>query len=148
MLKKDGTVDVENCRELVYEAGKMDVTFHRAFDRVADPEQSLELIIAIGCKRVLTSGLKPTASEGAFLLKKLVDQAGNRILIMPGSGIRAGNIRTLALATGARAFHSSARLSKGSDMDYKNMEMNELLNKITLDGTEVSALRNELNTIA
>jgi copper homeostasis protein len=67
---------------------------------------------------------------------------------MPGSGIRAGNIRALALATGAKAFHSSARLSKGSDMKYKNLEMNELLNKITLDGTEVSALRNELNTIA
>lgn len=148
MLKKDGTVDVDNCRELVYEAGKMDVTFHRAFDRVAEPEQSLELIIALGCKRVLTSGLKPTAPEGTPLLKRLVDQAGKRILIMPGSGIRAANIRTLALATGARAFHSSARLSKASDMDYKAMEMNELLNKITLDGSEVSALRNELNTIA
>jgi copper homeostasis protein len=148
MLKKDGTVDVENCRELVVAAGKMEVTFHRAFDRVLDPENSLEEIIAMGCKRILTSGLKPTAPEGSVLLMKLVQQAANRITIMPGSGIRAGNIRALALATGAKAFHSSARLSKGSDMDYKNMEMNELLNKITLDGTEVSALRNELNTIA
>jgi copper homeostasis protein len=148
MLKKDGTVDVDNCRELVVAAGKMDVTFHRAFDRVADPENSLEEIIAMGCKRILTSGLKPTAPEGSVLLMKLVQQAANRITIMPGSGIRAGNIRTLALATGARAFHSSARLSKASDMNYKNLEMNELLNKITLDGSEVSALRNELNTIA
>ena len=148
MLKKDGTVDVDNCRELVVAAGKMEVTFHRAFDRVSDPENSLEEIIAMGCKRILTSGLKPTAPEGSELLMKLVQQAANRITIMPGSGIRAGNIRALALATGAKAFHSSARLSKGSDMDYKNMEMNELLNKITLDGTEVSALRNELNTIA
>ena len=148
MLKKDGTVDVDNCRELVVAAGKMEVTFHRAFDRVLDPENSLEEIIAMGCKRILTSGLKPTAPEGSELLMKLVQQAANRITIMPGSGIRAGNIRALALATGAKAFHSSARLSKGSDMDYKNMEMNELLNKITLDGTEVSALRNELNTIA
>ena len=148
MLKKDGTVDVDNCRELVIAAGNMEVTFHRAFDRVSDPENSLEEIIAMGCKRILTSGLKPTAPEGSVLLMKLVQQAANRITIMPGSGIRAGNIRALALATGAKAFHSSARLSKGSDMDYKNMEMNELLNKITLDGTEVSALRNELNTIA
>jgi copper homeostasis protein len=148
MLKKDGTVDVDNCRELVVAAGKMEVTFHRAFDRVLDPENSLEEIIAMGCKRILTSGLKPTAPEGSEILMKLVQQAANRITIMPGSGIRAGNIRALALATGAKAFHSSARLSKGSDMDYKNLEMNELLNKITLDGNEVSALRNELNTIA
>jgi copper homeostasis protein len=148
MLKKDGTVDVDNCRELVVAAGTMEVTFHRAFDRVSDPESSLEEIIAMGCKRILTSGLKPTAPEGSVLLMKLVQQAANRITIMPGSGIRAGNIRALALTTGAKAFHSSARLSKGSYMDYKNLEMNELLNKITLDGAEVSALRNELNTIA
>jgi copper homeostasis protein len=148
MLKKDGTIDVDNCHELVVSAGKMEVTFHRAFDRVLDPENSLEQIIALGCKRVLTSGLKPTATEGSLLLKKLVQQASNRIIIMPGSGIRAGNIRSLALITGAKAFHSSARSSKASDMHYNNLEMNELLSQISLDGTEVYALRNELNAIA
>jgi len=147
MLSADGTVDVERSSALVHAAGNMDVTFHRAFDRVCNPQQSLEEIIAIGCKRILTSGLMPTAQEGAALLKSLVEQADNRILIMPGSGVRSTNIGNLALSTGALSFHSSARSGKASGMLYKNMEMNELLTQISLDGHEVKAIRTILDNL-
>ena len=89
ILNKDGGIDIEKCQELVELSKGLDVTFHRAFDRIKDPCSSLEQIIAIGCKRILTSGLMPTAQEGAALLKSLVEQADNRILIMPGSGVRS-----------------------------------------------------------
>lgn len=115
LLRPDGQVDAERTSRLVELAYPMEVTFHRAFDRVIDPLQALEDVIAAGCTRILTSGLRPTAHEGRDLLRDLVRQADERIVIMPGSGIRAANIREIALYTGAREFHTSARIRTGSE---------------------------------
>lgn len=147
MLNADGTIDHDRCAELINAAGRMEVTFHRAFDRVSDPLSALEDIIRLGCKRILTSGLRPTALEGIETLKQLTKIAGDRIKIMPGSGIRASNIKGIVNATGALAYHSSARKSKASDMLYNNLNMNELLSKITIDREEVKMLRQELDKL-
>jgi copper homeostasis protein len=144
MLNEDGSVDVERCQELVELANGMDVTFHRAFDRVNDALKSLEQIIVIGCKRILSSGLKPTAIEGIPILKTLVSQADGRIKIMPGSGVRSENIIQLAEETGAICFHSSARKSIESQMNYFNTSMKENLVQVSLDGFEVKQLKNNL----
>ena len=146
MLNEDGSVDVERCQELVELANGMDVTFHRAFDRVNDALKSLEQIIAIGCKRILSSGLMPTAIEGIPMLKTLVSQADGRIKIMPGSGVRSENIIQLAEETGAICFHSSARKSLESQMNYFNNSMKENLVQVSLDGFEVKQLKNNLIT--
>lgn len=146
ILNNDGTVDVEKCQELVALAGNMEVTFHRAFDRVKDPIISLEQIIAIGCKRILSSGLRPTAIEGNTMLKALVSQANGRIKIMPGSGVRAENIIQLAKDTGASCFHSSARKTLESPMRYLNTDMKENLVQVSLDGIEVKRLKHNLIT--
>ena len=146
MLNEDGSVDVERCQELVELANGMEVTFHRAFDRVNDALKSLEQIIAIGCKRILSSGLSPTAIEGIPLLKTLVSQADGRIKIMPGSGVRSENIMQLADETGAICFHSSARKSLESQMNYFNTSMKENLVQVSLDGIEVNLLKKNLIT--
>jgi copper homeostasis protein len=137
MLKEDGTVDRKRTAKLVELAYPMSVTFHRAFDRVLDPFQSLEDIIEIGCERILTSGKKPTAIEGSFLLKQLVEQSDERIIIMPGSGVRANNILEIAKQTGAREFHSSARTDQPSRMEYQNPELKEELKAPVLNEEEV-----------
>ena len=146
ILSNDGSVDIERCQELVELANGMDVTFHRAFDRVNDPQASLEQIIAIGCKRILSSGLRPTAIGGTSILKALVSQANGRIKIMPGSGVRAENIIQLAKDTGASCFHSSARKTLESQMQYLNTDMKENLVQVSLDGTEVKHLKHNLVT--
>jgi len=146
ILNEDGSVDVERCHELVELANGMDVTFHRAFDRVNDALKSLEQIIAIGCKRILSSGLTPTAIEGIPMLKTLVSQADGRIKIMPGSGVRSENIMQLAEETGAICFHSSARKTLESQMNYFNTSMKENLVQVSLDGFEVKQLKNNLIT--
>lgn len=146
ILNKDGIVDMERNQELVELANGLDVTFHRAFDRVKDPVSSLEQIIAIGCKRILSSGLYPSATEGSSLLRTLVRQADGRIKIMPGSGVRADNIVQLAKDTGATSFHSSARKTIVSQMQYINPSMKESLVQVSLDGTEVKNLKNNLIT--
>ena len=118
----------------------MGVTFHRAFDRCANPFEALEDIIDIGCERILTSGQHPTAMEGASLLKDLIKQSDERIIIMPGSGVRSDNIIELADKTGAVKFHSSARKSAGSKMEYHNSLMNEALQSVTVDEEEIKEM--------
>lgn len=118
LLQQNGSIDVKRTERLVALAYPMEVTFHRAFDHCRDPFEALEQLIAIGCQRILTSGQKPMAMEGAALLAKLVEKAADRIIIMPGSGVRPENIAALAQITGAVEFHSSLRTQKPSAMEY------------------------------
>ena len=99
----------------------------RDSDRCRDPFKALEDIIATGCKRILTSGQVPNAGDALPLLKKLVEQAGDRIIIMPGSGVRSHNIIEIIQATGAKEIHSSARKMQASQMLYSKDSMQENL---------------------
>ena len=148
MLTADGNVDVDRCAELIQHAGAMQVTFHRAFDRVKDPMKALEQIIDLGCMRILTSGLRPNVDLGREMLRTLVDAAGDRITIMPGSGVRSNNVLELARFTGANAFHSSARSSHPTTMKYINSSMDEDLASVSIDAEEVSELRRLLDLYA
>jgi copper homeostasis protein len=140
LLQPDGSIDKKRTSELVEVAYPLGVTFHRAFDRAANPFEALEDVISIGCERILTSGLKPTALEGADTLGALVKQANDRIIIMPGSGVRANNIQTIAQRTGATEFHSSARNDQPSAMGFVNADMKESLDATLLDIDEVKKM--------
>jgi len=145
MLKQDGSIDKDRCRQLVALAYPMGVTFHRAFDRAINPFEALEDIIQTGCERILTSGHKPTALEGAQLLDELIRQANDRIIIMPGSGIRAANIAEVAKKTGAAEFHSSASVKMNSSMTFINQAMRENLQTIMADKNEVAGMKENLS---
>ena len=132
-LTPQGDVDMELNKKLIDAAGEMSVTFHRAFDMCRDPFESLENIIALGCSRILTSGQQPTAEQGIPLIKKLIKQANNRIIIMPGCGINENNIRKIALETGAQEFHLSLRNKVTSKMIYRNPSISMGGTNITID---------------
>jgi len=106
VLLPDGSVDVQRTRELVVLAPPMQVTFHRAFDESKDLTTAMEDIVLTGAARILTSGGAADALTGASVLRSLVLQAGNRIGILPGGGIHAGNIAEVARATGACELHT------------------------------------------
>lgn len=144
LLKKDGSIDVERTAKLVELAYPMEVTFHRAFDRCRDPFEALEQLVQIGCQRILTSGQQPTALEGIDLIAKLVAQAEDRIIIMPGSGVRKENIREIAEKSGATEFHSSVKGQQPSLMEYLNPALKEGPNP-GIDPAEVRALRDALS---
>ena len=146
ILNADGTVDKKRCKELVELAKPMKVTFHRAFDRTRDLQQALEDVIEIGCERILTSGGVPNAGDGAPVIAALVKQAGDRIIIMPGSGVRADNIKMIAETTGAKEFHTSARKNFESRMEYKSEGMNEKMVEVGLDVEEVHRIVNILQS--
>ncbi|HET7562472.1 MAG TPA: copper homeostasis protein CutC [Rhodanobacteraceae bacterium] len=119
ILTDEGEVDVPRCRALMDAAQEMSVTFHRAFDFTRDPGRALAAIIALGCDRLLTSGQRADALAGAPLIRRLIEQARDRITIMPGGGITAQNIVTIAEATGAREFHASAKSRVTTRMDHR-----------------------------
>lgn len=119
-LRSDGSVDIEAMKPLMEAAGDTPVTFHRAFDHTSDPFKALEDIISLGCARILTSGCRPTALEGAGLLAQLVEKAEDRIIIMPGCGVNESNIAETARLSGAREFHFSAREPVESGMSFRN----------------------------
>ncbi|MEP7255514.1 MAG: copper homeostasis protein CutC [Ferruginibacter sp.] len=147
ILNAEGIVDKERCSQLVKLAYPLGVTFHRAFDRVNDASKALEDIIEIGFERILTSGLKPTAPEGAETIAKLIKQADGRIIIMPGSGVRSDNIIELAKKTGATEFHTSSRMNIDSKMRYTNETMKESLRSVTADTDEIKKIIANLKSL-
>ena len=120
ILNTDGSIDKNRNAELVKIARQygMSITFHRAFDRANDLFQALEDIIELGCDRILTSGGMPNAPEGSSIIRKLIEQAQNRISIMPGGGITENNIYELVKATGIKEFHGSFRSKYKGEMKY------------------------------
>lgn len=145
ILLEDGKIDVTRTSQLVQIAYPMGVTFHRAFDRCADPMEGLEAVIRTGCERILTSGQMPQAAEAIALIASLIQQADHRIIIMPGSGIRPDNIASIAEQTSATEFHSSARKLNDSKMNFNNSQMQENLQNISLDDTSIKAMINALS---
>ena len=89
-LTAEGEIDLTIMQELMKAAQGLSVTFHRAFDVCRDPKKALEQIIALGCNRILTSG------------------------------VNEKNIHRIASETGIREFHFSARENIKSGMNYKN----------------------------
>lgn len=117
-LNIDGSIDVERTARIVEAVYPLKVTFHRAFDRCKDPREALEQLIEIGCERILTSGQQRTAPDGAALIEDLNRLAAGRIIIMPGSGVRASNIKQLAADTGCTEFHTSLRQITKTNMEF------------------------------
>ena len=105
LLTKDGKVDAENTSKLIELARPMQVTFHKAFDELSDLEEALETLIRLGVNRILTSGTRETALEGAFILNPLIESAKNRITIVAAGRITKDNISDLSRMIGTTEFH-------------------------------------------
>ncbi|KAL7990707.1 hypothetical protein Chor_014137 [Crotalus horridus] len=101
-LTEDGYVDTELCTALLAASRPLPVTFHRGFERV------------------LTSGCDSSALEGLPLIKRLIEQAKDRIIIVPGGGITERNLQRILEGSGASEFHCSARSAKNSGMKFRN----------------------------
>lgn len=113
-LDARGDVDAR-CATLIGAAGKLGVTFHRAFDTSPDLARALEQVVALGCERVLTSGGAATAIAGIEAIRDVVIRAAGRIVVMPGSGVAASNVARLQDFTGATEFHASAKKTLASN---------------------------------
>ncbi len=119
ILTSDGSIDIPRCKELIEIARPCSVTFHRAFDMTKDPLASLETLIELNVDRILTSGHEESVTEGIEELKMLVQQAGDRIIIMPGAGITERNFSFIQQQIKAKEYHVFAPGSYESKMTYR-----------------------------
>jgi len=108
ILTSRNTIDIEKNKILLELAGEIPCTFHRAFDRTPDLENSVKTLIDLGFTTVLTSGGKNSAMEGKENLKNLIEKYSDQINILIGGGVRSGNISELKNYTLGKQFHSSA----------------------------------------
>lgn len=110
-LHADGTVHRERTlqmSELIHSFGK-EAVFHRAFDVTKDPFQAMQVLLSCKIDRLLTSGQRAKAMQGAELIAQLQDCFGDRIEILAGSGVNAQNAGELLARTGIRQVHSSCK---------------------------------------
>ena len=128
ILKDDNTINIEQNKVLVELVKPFSCTFHRAFDEVLNVEKALEDVISCGFSTILTSGTFPNVMEGKEVLKQLVNQAKNRIEIMPGGGLRSTNISEINEMVDANWYHSSA-ITDGSEIASPE-EIMQLKNKL------------------
>ena len=146
ILTEDGRVDVPRTRELVRAAHPLPCTFHRAFDKTHNILDSLEDILQTGCKAILSSGGATDALQGAYMLAELVRRADGNIAIMPGGGVRSGNLAEISTLTKARFFHSSALTNATGSPDIEEItKMMQLLRgDRSNDGASAQAHRSVL----
>ena len=117
-LLPSGEVDQPAIAELLAKAS-VPLTFHRAFDLTPDPRAALEALADLGVARILTSGQQPSAPEGADLLRELIEQAGDRLCVMPGCGINERTIGALLAGTMASEVHFSGRVTEESPLLFR-----------------------------
>ena len=108
VLNQDGTIDEEHCKQIRRPIGDRQAVFHRAFDLTPDPFRALDQLVQLGVNRVLTSGQEDSVSEGAPLIKRLIEYAGDRIEILPGGGIQLYNLPHVVESTGCKQVHLTA----------------------------------------
>lgn len=117
----DATLDVAVIRRLISAAKGLDLTLHRAFDVVSDMDAALEIAVALGFSRILTSGGQRHAAEGIETLGRLAAIGAERISIMPGAGVRPENAREFLAIPGVMELHASC--SEATRGDRKLVEL-------------------------
>lgn len=118
-LKPDGSLNLEQMKELVEEAEGMSITLHRAFDMCGDPYQTLEEVKELGIHTILTSGQKNSCIDGKELLGELVAKANGEVDILIGGGVDVSVIPALHESTGATSYHMSGKITLDSEMQYR-----------------------------
>ena len=122
-LNHDGTIDQSALKRVLVAAEGMDFTFHRAFDVTRDLDEALDVLIDCGVPRVLTSGGEPNVIAGQDVLARLIEKAGERIIILPGGGVKSDMAGAFAQAVGCSEIHLSARHVVDSPMKFRRTDI-------------------------
>ena len=129
ILTKDKNLDINRTKELIKLSRPLEFTFHRAFDEVINPIETLHQLIKLKVNRLLTSGQMKTAIKGIDMIKKLIILSEDNIKIMPGSGINPGNISKFTKLS-LNEIHGS--FSKQEKNNKSTSNINMILNCLKL----------------
>lgn len=140
-LDPDRNIDQPRLAEMKALVAGKELVFHRAFDLAQDWSMALESLIDGGVDRVLSSGQQPAAQSGVGCLKAMIQQAGQRIEVIVGSGVRVATI-PLFHAVGLSQFHgtfSQSEMDPGYDSAAFRFAVND--QQRCLDQAELRAAR-------
>ena len=142
LLDEKGRVPAARLTQLVVAAGSLGVTFHRAIDLCSDWRADIEVIIAAGCERILSSGHAPSALAGLETLQEMQQALAGRATLMPGAGVNADNVRTIIEFTGVSEVHMSGMGWRGGMVPHGvNMGTSDDGRVNITDGAKVAAVR-------
>lgn len=149
VLLRDGRIDIERMRELVKIAYPLKVVLHRAFDDAKNPIEDIDKLIEMGICRILTSGQRANALEGANYIAKIQERFGDSITIMPGCGVNAGNIEEIYRLTGCTHYHLSGKVNIGSQMEYRECikRMNTPVSEFVLERADYDLIKRARDVI-
>ena len=115
VLTPEADIDRDRTAELVALARPLSVTFHKAFDQTRDPLAALDILIALGIERLLTSGGRPTALEGIDVLAKLVNHSGGKIAVMAGGRLSITTLEAVIQQSQVSEVHLGSAASRTID---------------------------------
>lgn len=106
LLTSKNQIDIENTRILADYATPLPVTFHKAIDELENPADGVPVLKNIrGITRILTSGGKATADEGAEVIRKMREAAGENLTIVAAGKITDKNVNQIRQLTQVSEFH-------------------------------------------
>lgn len=106
LLTSKNQIDIENTRILADYATPLPVTFHKAIDELENPADGVLVLKNIrGITRILTSGGKATADEGAEVIRKMKEATGENLTIVAAGKITDKNINQIQQLTQVSEFH-------------------------------------------
>ena len=106
-MEKDKSLNSDILSEFRKITKGFELTFHRAFDFLANQEESLELLIEKDFNRILCSGHELSAEKGLENLINYNKISNGRMTILPGGGINLNNFQKFK-SSGFNEIHLSA----------------------------------------
>ncbi|WP_196259830.1 copper homeostasis protein CutC [Pelagibacterium limicola] len=142
--RPDGRLDTGTLAALCGRARGLGTTLHRAFDLVPDFAEAIELAVALGFERILTAGGAENVDKGLKALTDITRLAGNRISIMPGSGVTVTNAPELIARLGVRELHASGSRRRAADGGPAGALGFELPGRKITDADTIRALKSAM----
>jgi len=149
-LTFEGQLDMETNKAMIECADGLPCTLHRAFDSTVDIFETLELAVSCGFERILTSGGENTVSEGLDNLLSLINTAKDRIIIMPGGGLKPEHLSHLYQSGHLQEVHASCKGQRPSQAIFRKpeLELTQQADILTVDRDSVKEFRLTISNLS
>ena len=104
-LNRDNTINYDAIKEMIDLAKPMSITFHKAIDELENPATEVKKLANLGVNRILTSGTKETALEGQDILREMIKEAGEDIIIIVAGKVTKDNLNEISNLIPAKEYH-------------------------------------------
>lgn len=104
-LNRDNTINYDAIKEMIDLAKPMSITFHKAIDELENPVAEVKKLANLGVNRILTSGTKETALEGQEILKEMIKEAGEDIIIIVAGKVTKDNLDEISKLIPTKEYH-------------------------------------------